>query len=308
MTDIQLLGAVVWCLWIGGCILLAALGASPAARRTIRPMWPQMMSSAVVIAFASVPLLLGVEAATLFFAIAVVRIGWECGEIRAERFGMATRDRRVQSATMAGVLLAVATTGFFLPVELAFPCLAVTGLFFVWSLQSSRRGKVHGLDGRIPGLVGMLVYPGLPVLAFAACLASEKWHAPVFLAFILVEVFDSFSLLGGKLFGRRPLIPRVSANKTVEGLLTGLAALLVVASGLGLVMDGVSLFISVLVAFGVGLAAFAGDFLASVPKRAAGVKDYPVLMKQQGGLLDIMDAWLLAGPVVAMIIWMNGAA
>lgn len=308
MSDIQLLGAIVWCLWIGGCILLAALGASPAARRTIRPIWPQMMSSAVVIAFASVPLLLGVEAASLFFAVAVVRIGWECGEIRAERFGMAARDRHVQSATMAGLLLAVAATGFFLPVQIAFSCLAVTGLHFAWNLQASRRGKVHGLDGHIAGLVGMLVYPGLPILAFAACLASEKWHAPVFLAFILVEVFDSFSLLGGKLFGRRPLIPRVSANKTVEGLLTGVAALLVVASGLGLVMNAVSLLHSVLMAFGAGLAAFAGDYLASVPKRAAGVKDYPVLMKQQGGLLDIMDAWLLAGPVVAMIVWLSGTA
>ena len=45
--------------------------------------------------------------------------------------------------------------------------------------------------------------------------------------------------------------------------------------------------------------AIAGDLLGSLAKRLAGVKDYPAVMAVQGGLLDITDAWLVAGPCLA---------
>ena len=41
--------------------------------------------------------------------------------------------------------------------------------------------------------------------------------------------------------------------------------------------------------------AIAGDLMASAAKRRAGVKDYPTILPVQGGLLDIMDAWIVAG-------------
>lgn len=49
------------------------------------------------------------------------------------------------------------------------------------------------------------------------------------------------------------------------------------------------------------LAAIAGDLLGSLAKRRAGVKDYPAVMKVQGGLLDLADAWRVAGPCLAAL-------
>lgn len=112
------------------------------------------------------------------------------------------------------------------------------------------------------------------------------------------EMFDSFSLLGGKLYGRTPLVPRLSPRKTWEGLATGVAAVIVallsLVAWLGLPFPPMLLGGLVVI-----IAAIAGDLLGSLAKRRAGVKDYPTVMTVQGGLLDIADAWLVAGPCLA---------
>jgi phosphatidate cytidylyltransferase len=59
-------------------------------------------------------------------------------------------------------------------------------------------------------------------------------------------------------------------------------------------------------AIATAVAATAGDLLGSVPKRRAGIKDYPVILRGQGGLLDILDAWLVTGPLVAALWLMLG--
>ncbi|MCX7350442.1 MAG: phosphatidate cytidylyltransferase, partial [Alphaproteobacteria bacterium] len=123
--------------------------------------------------------------------------------------------------------------------------------------------------------------------------------APVLvLAFFLVEVFDSFSLLGGKLYGRTPLVPRLSPRKTWEGLATGGGALAIALLSL-VAWLGLPLLPMLLAGLVVVVAAIAGDFLGSLAKRRAGVKDYPAVMAVQGGLLDIIDSWLVAGPCLA---------
>jgi phosphatidate cytidylyltransferase len=125
------------------------------------------------------------------------------------------------------------------------------------------------------------------------------------LAFFLVEIFDSFSLLGGKLFGRTPLVPRLSPRKTREGLAAGISAMLLAALALALWLD--LPLMHMLVASGLVVsAAIAGDLLGSLAKRHAGVKDYPAVMTVQGGLLDIADSWIVAGPCLVGIFALLG--
>jgi len=54
------------------------------------------------------------------------------------------------------------------------------------------------------------------------------------------------------------------------------------------------------------MSAIAGDLLGSLPKRQAGTKDYPKVLSVQGGLLDIVDAWLVAGPCLALFAFLTG--
>jgi len=95
-------------------------------------------------------------------------------------------------------------------------------------------------------------------------------------------------------------VPRLRPRKPWEGLGTGVAAVLVALLSL-VAWLGLPL-LPLLTGGGVVvLAAIAGDFLGSLAKRRAGVKDYPAVMTVQGGLLDIADAWLVAGPCLACL-------
>jgi phosphatidate cytidylyltransferase len=52
------------------------------------------------------------------------------------------------------------------------------------------------------------------------------------------------------------------------------------------------------------IGAIVGDLTASAAKRRAHVKDYPAVIAGQGGLLDIYDSWIVAGPFSAGTIMM----
>ena len=133
--------------------------------------------------------------------------------------------------------------------------------------------------------------------------AALGWDpAPRGFAWLMTVVFvtwlcDMFAYLVGRAIGRRRLIPHISPNKTIEGALGGLAGaavtgvLCVVLFGLGYNM---------LIGAGVGLALGAvgqvGDLAESLLKRQVGVKDSGTLIPGHGGMLDRIDALLLAWP------------
>ena len=119
---------------------------------------------------------------------------------------------------------------------------------------------------------------------------------------------DTGAYLTGRTFGRRKLIPRVSPGKTWAG---AIGALVWAAAGttLWLWLAG-DLFGRGEVHWGraavfgaaVGLAGLFGDLAESVLKRDAGVKDSGALLPGMGGVLDVLDSLLIAGPV-AVLLW-----
>lgn len=107
---------------------------------------------------------------------------------------------------------------------------------------------------------------------------------------------------GGKLFKDRKLAPRISPNKTVEGLLGGMVCALAAAAVLGW-FAGATLAQQPLL-IGVALATFlasvVGDLFESLLKRHVGVKDSGDILPGHGGILDRIDAVLAALPVFAL--------
>ncbi|MEE7547628.1 phosphatidate cytidylyltransferase [Xanthomonas sp. Kuri4-1] len=127
-------------------------------------------------------------------------------------------------------------------------------------------------------------------------------HLWLLTALIIVWAADSGAYFAGRRFGRHKLAPRVSPNKTVEGLLGGLAAGLVVAVGFGW-LAGVSvahLPSLLLVAAVTVLASVLGDLFESLLKRHAGAKDSGAVIPGHGGVLDRVDGVLAALPVFAL--------
>ena len=107
---------------------------------------------------------------------------------------------------------------------------------------------------------------------------------------------------GGKLFKGRKLAPRISPNKTVEGLAGGMLAAVAAGIGFSLIAGaGVAQLPAVaLVSLAAGLFSVVGDLFESLLKRHAGVKDSGHLIPGHGGILDRLDGVLAALPAFAL--------
>jgi phosphatidate cytidylyltransferase len=121
---------------------------------------------------------------------------------------------------------------------------------------------------------------------------------------VLVGTFigDTGAYLGGRWFGKRPLAPRISPNKTLEGLLIGMAAAVLGVWFASLYQDWMHKGNAVLLGIGVALAGPLGDLFESYVKRESGKKDAGTIFGPHGGVLDRLDAVLFT-VVAGYYIW-----
>lgn len=156
-----------------------------------------------------------------------------------------------------------------------------------------------------------LLYVGMTLLTLPTL--REETNGPSLVAFLLCAVWagDIAALYVGKAFGRHKLAPKLSPNKTWEGTLGSVAgsllatgALLGLAHLLSVQWDSArlsfpeDLWYWAILAVIVNIAAQAGDLAESALKRSVGVKDSGSLLPGHGGVLDRIDALLLAAPVL----------
>jgi phosphatidate cytidylyltransferase len=155
-----------------------------------------------------------------------------------------------------------------------------------------------------------LIYTGFTLLAVPALRSSEDGKSLVVFLLCAVWAGDSVAMYVGRAWGRRKLAPNLSPGKTWEGAAGSLAGSLLVTFGLielarqlaardmmTLSFPGPVWYWLVLAVL-VNVAAQVGDLAESALKRSAGVKDSGTLLPGHGGVLDRIDALLLAAPVL----------
>jgi phosphatidate cytidylyltransferase len=141
--------------------------------------------------------------------------------------------------------------------------------------------------------------PEVPQSApFSALEADRGW---ILLLILAVWSYDTGAYLFGKQFGRERFLTHISPSKTYAGLVGGvLASTVVVAVALwGL---GQAPWHALVLGPLVALSAQAGDLAESMLKRAAGAKDSSDLIPGHGGILDRVDSFLFAAPVVTLYV------
>jgi len=185
----------------------------------------------------------------------------------------------------------------------AFPVLTIGGLIVVLAMLV--RVRETPLLDIAATLLGVF-YPAM-LAGFILSLRTIDWagDAPFWLTVaVLSGVWgsDTFAYLAGRAFGKHPLFPRVSPKKTWEGAIGGLVGAIAIASAFKmLALDAEWTWLDVgVVAAACGVAGPLGDLAESLFKRSAGVKDSGSWLPGHGGMLDRIDAALVAVPLVAL--------
>lgn len=149
----------------------------------------------------------------------------------------------------------------------------------------------------------MLTVFCLAHLAFLVVLPPDG-EGPQLLLYLVVltQANDVAQYLWGKRFGRRKVLPSVSPNKTVEGLLGGVATTTLLSLVLGTLLTPMPWYMTLIVGFLLALAGFVGDVSVSAFKRDLGVKDVSSLIPGHGGILDRIDSLTYTAPLFFHII------
>ncbi|HYH61553.1 MAG TPA: phosphatidate cytidylyltransferase [Solirubrobacterales bacterium] len=235
----------------------------------------------------------------LLFAIVVIAAGGAVFTVAmaglaililGEFFRMTQRARPFQLVAFAAAAAMILAAYF----GDSFQILLVGVAFFPVMLGFAlSRPSLHNVTWAMAVTVFGIIWIGLP-FAHAVLLRELPLHGAALLVDVLVATFftDTFAYLGGRMFGQRPLAPMVSPNKTIEGLVIGIAGGVLGFWIAGLYQDWLSGPEALLMGLCIALIAPLGDLFESAIKRDLEIKDSGRMLGPHGGLLDRLDAVL----------------
>lgn len=154
--------------------------------------------------------------------------------------------------------------------------------------------------------VGGLLIPYL-LSSLVRIITPNNGRFLILIPFVVAFLSDSGAYFVGCRFGKHKLAPVISPNKSVEGLLGGMASAVLGMLLYVLIMEyafhcevsyGYALVYGI---FG-SLAGVFGDLCFSVVKRQTGIKDYGNLIPGHGGVLDRFDSMLVVSPLVELLL------
>ena len=194
-------------------------------------------------------------------------------------------------------MVTLSTADFVLMLELAIGWWVVA---LGWIMLAPQRGGA--VAAGIAGALALLPTWVALVRIDAHWISGGEWTL-----FILALAFsaDTGAFFAGRQFGRTHLAPRVSPNKTWEGVIGGM----LLASGVAAVGAGwFGLSIGGFIGLCLAAAGFSvvGDLVESLLKRHVHLKDSGRLFPGHGGMLDRIDSVTAATPVMALgLIWLG---
>ncbi|HTV08824.1 MAG TPA: phosphatidate cytidylyltransferase [Candidatus Aquilonibacter sp.] len=204
---------------------------------------------------------------------------------------------------------------FLRPQDTITAVVFATLLLFGWNTFRTPLARV--LPETAAGLL-LLIYIAFPLTLIPLIWNRDQGDGLVLVIFLFLCVWsgDIAALYVGKRFGRHKLAPTLSPNKTWEGAVASVVASVIF--GLALILYGDWLTVHgssfarlhtnapwwqfLLLAILLNAAAQFGDLLESALKRGANVKDSGTLLPGHGGVLDRIDALLLAAPVLWFVL------
>lgn len=171
--------------------------------------------------------------------------------------------------------------------------LLVLGLIILIILQLGKRQTKGAISGISTTIFGIFYVSWL--LSF---LIRIRYLGKEFLFFLILttKLSDVGAYLVGSRFGRIPLLPAISPNKTVEGSLGGII-FSIFSAFIGKMILPYSWLQIIFLAISLGILGQLGDLSESLLKRDSEIKDSGNILPGIGGVLDLMDSFLFTAPV-----------
>jgi phosphatidate cytidylyltransferase len=232
------------------------------------------------------------------------------GTLAVIEFDMLGRDRDMQGSAPISVIALLAIMASFMAGQYGLMevvlLLAGAATFVLESLRHSPRPAFRALT-----TIAGLVYIAFP----CAFLVGIRQRPDGLLWLLLVIAFtwgtDTFAYLGGRVWGRHPLAPRISPKKTIEGAVVGLVGgfvpgLLILALGGKLTPS------TVVLALIAPPVAIIGDLFESRIKRFFHAGDSHLtglnILPGHGGVLDRTDSliWVVVLCYAFMLLGLTG--
>jgi phosphatidate cytidylyltransferase len=235
----------------------------------------------------------------VIFAIAIVGIGGEPFMAALvvlailglrEFFRMAEPERPfpLPAYAVAGGMVIAAHYGSAFQILLVFAAIFPAAFAFAAARQSHEAITIS-----IAITVLGVAWMGIG-FSHAVLLRDLPSHGGALLIDVLIATFlsDTAAYGAGRLFGSRKITPRISPNKTLEGLIGGFLGATLGFWFAGLYQDWLPGIEALLMGMCIGVIAPLGDLFASMIKRDLEVKDTGQLFGPHGGLIDRLDAVL----------------
>ena len=195
---------------------------------------------------------------------------------------------------LAGVQKVFSTTSVLLA-ALALTVLAA----LIWRMPKGAPGFVKD------SAASLLIIGYVPMLgAFTALMLAEAQGGARLVTFLLVVTMsDTGGYVGGVLFGKHPMAPKISPKKSWEGFAGSMV--FGITAGVLMAIFGLKVPFWVGLVLGVCLVAIGtcGDLIESMIKRDLGIKDMSSFLPGHGGVMDRLDSLLVAAPVAWLIMY-----
>ncbi len=177
--------------------------------------------------------------------------------------------------------------------------LVISIIFCIYILMILFSGNKNSIPIISYTIMGMM-YIGIPFSLLINLAFVHDLYVPELILglCILIWANDSGAYLIGSLFGKKPLYPKISPKKTMEGTVGGLGAALLVSWVLSSIFTTFNGNHWIVVSIMVAIFGTLGDLVESMLKRNLDIKDSGSFFPGHGGFLDRFDSLIFCVPFV----------
>lgn len=265
------------------------------------------LSTRVIVALFAIPLIIILSiAGKVPFLIFVFFIGL----VSFFEFSNILKRRRFFPNQLIGGLsvFAVILNSYIKFIEFEFLFLIIVAFLLLIELFRNKDSAIGNIGASLIGIfyIGFFSSSLVKIREFYSETLFNYDQGGYLIISILASIWicDSAAYFIGSAFGNHKIFPRISPNKSWEGTIAGfIFSVITMIVAKFLLFDLVSIGNAVVVGMIIGVFGQAGDFVESMIKRDANVKDSSSLIPGHGGIFDRFDSLIFSAPLIYIYLY-----